>query len=233
MGELHDNETGFSVVMVVMALVIVLLIAAVGWLVYDNHHKTAAVTITSAKTNPSQKAVSTTQPSVSPAAPTPAPNPTANWTPYSSPDGKFSVRYPTTWAQTPPQDDCEDGSILDLGPNSQSMQSCDYQMYVYSQPGNQVATDTPTDDYAAPENWYANVVTAPVAVDGVTGTRSTATTTYNYPGHEFYPGTKLIRYVFYTNGMTYSAEYLQNPEFPQDVSSDFDLMITKTLKFLS
>jgi hypothetical protein len=52
---MNKNESGFSGVELVLVLVIVVLIGVVGWLVYDNHHKstvasTNSSTSTSAKT---------------------------------------------------------------------------------------------------------------------------------------------------------------------------------------
>jgi Tfp pilus assembly protein PilE len=54
MNKINKNESGFSVVEVILVVVIVALIGSVGWLVYNNHHKTttADLSTTSSTTKP-------------------------------------------------------------------------------------------------------------------------------------------------------------------------------------
>jgi hypothetical protein len=208
-----QHNSGFSAVTIIVAIVIIALGGTAGWLVYQNYHQPkAAVTSTIHK---------------------PTPDPTKNWTAFSSTLGKFSLRYPNTWVQPTQAVNCQGtlgDSILFLSPEILPGTSCDSQMYVDANAGNKVADETPTND-----SGYANIMTVPVTVDSVTGTRSTATVAQGHPGHEYIPGSKIIQYVFFTNDMTYRLQYLQNPAdskgFTQDVSRDFDLMATKTLSF--
>jgi hypothetical protein len=92
MGEIRNNETGFSAIEVVLVLVIVALIGGVGYFVYKNHHKaTTTSVVTTANTKPttnttSTKTTTTTQPSV-------------NLTTIKASDG-FSFSYPTDWSVT-------------------------------------------------------------------------------------------------------------------------------------
>lgn len=51
MGKLQNNEQGFSAVEIVLVVIIVALIGTVGWLVYENHHKTNTVSTTNTSTN--------------------------------------------------------------------------------------------------------------------------------------------------------------------------------------
>lgn len=58
MGKLRNDQKGFSVVEVILVLVIVILIGAVGWLVYKNHQKNTS-TSTSSKTSTNTTQTST------------------------------------------------------------------------------------------------------------------------------------------------------------------------------
>lgn len=64
MGIFHKNESGFSVVEVVLVLVIVALIGIVGWLVYKDHHKTNTTNVTTSSSN--NPATTTTTPTDTP-----------------------------------------------------------------------------------------------------------------------------------------------------------------------
>lgn len=81
-----DNEKGFSAIEILLVLVVVALIGVVGYTAYKNYHRaTTASTATTIATKP--KASASTQPS----------NPYAGWRTYSSPDGVYSVSYPSDW----------------------------------------------------------------------------------------------------------------------------------------
>lgn len=90
MKKLKNDESGFGAFEAVLIVIIVILIGAVGWLVYKNQHKDkATVNQSSAKTAAKSK---------SPAAK--APDPYAGWATYTSQDG-FTFKYPTDgWAIT-------------------------------------------------------------------------------------------------------------------------------------
>lgn len=82
--------------------------------------------------------------------------------------------------------------------------------------------------------YYPDVKTETVVVSGVTGKRQTGIY-QRAPGDEgFGPNTgdKFVVYIFYTNSLTYYASYSIESTHP-DVLKDFDLMVTKTLKFSS
>jgi hypothetical protein len=99
-GKLQKNESGFSVVEVVLVVVILALIGTVGWLVYKNHHKTttAAITTTST-TKPVTSTKTTTATPVQPAStlPTGAISTTDITGSYSYPGSIFTVSYPSSW----------------------------------------------------------------------------------------------------------------------------------------
>jgi hypothetical protein len=164
--------------------------------------------------------------------PAPAPDPTANWTAYSSTKGKFSLKYPSTWVQPTNQNLCNPGLFdrsLYLGPTAGTVLHCASEYFgmvnVASTDGDHRA------DFKLDANSYGNIVTSAVTLNGVTGQKETGTLTKVPDGPSpLKVGTKEINYVFFTNNITYSATYSQGPTDP-DVSADFDTMITKTLKF--
>ncbi len=65
MGKLNYNESGFSAVETILILVIVVLLGAVGYLVYRNNHKPTVANVTTAKSSTSSSA----KPNTSPATP--------------------------------------------------------------------------------------------------------------------------------------------------------------------
>jgi hypothetical protein len=88
--KIYKNEKGFSAVEIVLVLVIVVLLGAVGWLVYKDHHKS--------KTVASVTTVSTTKPAASTSTKTTTtPSPYAGWKAYTLPVEKLSFKYPSDW----------------------------------------------------------------------------------------------------------------------------------------
>ena len=86
MNKLKQNESGFSVVEVVLVLVIVVLLGVVGWFVYKNQKKTTPSTTTTVNTTASTPAKTTTTPVV---------DPYAGWKSYSRYGVTF--KYPSDW----------------------------------------------------------------------------------------------------------------------------------------
>ncbi|HKX30708.1 MAG TPA: hypothetical protein VJ302_23665 [Blastocatellia bacterium] len=170
---------------------------------------------------------------------------TANWLTHVSPKGGFSLRYPNNWAvgpswygQEPPSDPNYPPCIMDTfftaGADGELVAECasEYfgQIYVSFEEGDQVrARRISTGVYP-----YLHLASRKVTVDNVEGTRETGTAMGHDAPQFSMPDlpddTKVIVYVFYTRGRTYIAKYAQRVDEP-DISRDFDLMITKTLKF--
>jgi prepilin-type N-terminal cleavage/methylation domain-containing protein len=102
MSKLKKDSNGFSAVELIMALVIIALIGAVGWLVYKNHHNDTSTTTSSAipaiPVKPNESVAS----------------PYAGWNTYTLPKEKLTFRYPTTWtvADTSYTDSNNDGIEL-------------------------------------------------------------------------------------------------------------------------
>ncbi len=162
----------------------------------------------------------------------PAPDPTASWTAFTSVKGKFSLKYPPAWVVPTHKELCNDGMFdraIYLGPTAGTVLHCATEYF-----GMMAVSSTDGDhraDNAFDGTTYGSIVKAAVTVDGVAGERSTATVTTVPDGPvTMKVGDKEIRYVFFTNGITYVATYAQQAANP-DVSADFDTMIKSTLKF--
>jgi hypothetical protein len=159
-----------------------------------------------------------------PTTTTPPADPTLGWTPYRDTVDHFSLRYPPGWQQRT----ClgSPHTALFLGPSADALALCNSgfvgQMSVAAIPGDERATYHVTGTGAA---------SASITVDGVSGTRETATASATDLGPP--AGTRLVAYLFYTGGMTYRCSYAQAPSGPTstDVLADFDLMVTRTFRF--
>lgn len=92
MKKLSSNDSGFSVVELILVIVIVVLIGVVGYMVYKNHHKTTTTAIT---TTSSTKPVTSTSTKATTATPAQSVNPYTGWKTYSV-DG-ISFMYPSSW----------------------------------------------------------------------------------------------------------------------------------------
>ncbi|MHB1865236.1 MAG: hypothetical protein ACYCPS_03700 [Candidatus Saccharimonadales bacterium] len=90
MGNLKNNEQGFSAVEIVLVVVIVALIGVVGWLVYKNHHKTITPNVATISNN--KPATPTTTPKT--------PTNTVTYKTYSDSAAQASFQYPSTWTLT-------------------------------------------------------------------------------------------------------------------------------------
>jgi len=211
------------------SLVIILaLLGGIDYFVYHANKKTTDTLNTAGKISQSSPAKAKKK--------TVAADLTVSWTAYTSIEGKFSLKYPATWVQPTNKERC--GDILTraiyLGPDANSVLQCGTdggfgQVGVSSTVGT---TATNAYDFSS---GYKDVVKKSVTLNGVTGQRTSAEASgQTQLLGAMSDGTKVVEYLFTTNGNTYMAHYTQTPpgEQPsQDLLSDFDLMITKTLQF--
>jgi hypothetical protein len=158
---------------------------------------------------------------------------TANWTPYISAEGKFSLRHPKNWARPTEPELCTPGLFM-AGADAKSVGQCASdnfgQIYVSSTEGWRLNEHKlTTGNYP-----YQNITSRKASVDNIEGWRETGTAMgqtdekFEMPGLP--DGAKVVVYSFYAHGRTYAAQYTQRIGDP-DVLRDFDLMVTKTLKF--
>lgn len=89
MKKLHNEQSGFGTIELVIIIVVVALLGTVGWEIYKHQKKTTPSSTTPTTTNHS----TTTTPS-------PTPDPTANWKKVSSIGGAYSIKIPDGWAVT-------------------------------------------------------------------------------------------------------------------------------------
>jgi hypothetical protein len=160
---------------------------------------------------------------------------TANWVTYVSTEDRFSLRHPKNWAVGPAKPHyCYGSLFFTAGASPELVGECGTcyvgQIYVYSTEGNKLSNyKLRTGEYP-----YLDITSRKVTVDKIEGARETGTA-MDHLEQEFamagFPdGTKVVIYLFYAHGRTYVAQYAQRIGDP-DISRDFDLMITKTLKF--
>lgn len=227
MRRLKNDETGFSPVILIMALVIILLIGVVGFMVYRNHIKTIA-TIPKATTKVVTNVPVTSKPVES--------DPTTAWTVFKSEKGQFSLKYPSNWVQPLHPELCGPETFvrsLYLGPDANSVLKCgsDFfgQIDITSSPGQKSGL---TYDFSS---GYKNLIKRTVVVNGVNATRTSGIASGQPQSLGSYvDGTVVVEYIFTNSGNIYAAHYTQTPAGnnpSQDVLADFDLILTKTLSF--
>ena len=153
---------------------------------------------------------------------------TKDWKAYSN--SAFSLKYPPGWAVAKNPELCGEGILL-LGADSSSVGVCGSegfgQMSIAAIDGNQLSS------VELQKSNYPDLKTEAVVVAGVAGSKQTGT--YHADGGEgIGPASGEIDtvYSFVTNNRTYIAIYRNESakKYP-DVKKDFELMITKTLKF--
>ena len=157
-----------------------------------------------------------------------ATDPTANWASYTSQDSKFTLKYPSSWVleNTTGCTSTQDNQF-GIGPTSSSAGSCK-------------ALTTP--EISVLDTAHACL---PLVSAGYTTTQATVAglSVKEYSGvSNGTPaetnaigilGTKYIEYCIPSStdpNLVYKATYIQTPSYP-DASTDFNLMITKTLSF--
>ncbi len=228
------KRAGVGIVRTLVLIIFVGAAGGLGWYVWQAKHNTdktlnntgqAQGTVVKKNTN-TEKGVQQ--------APTDI---TADWTPFSSVKGKFSLRYPKRWVQPNNRDLCSpelfDRAIY-LGPDTGSVLKCvtEYfgQMSVLSADGDK------RGDYDLGAG-YKDITNKEVNLNGIVGHRISGVATASDAAFRPAEGTIEVHYVFYSPaGVTYVAKYIQTPKGQSpstDVLNDFDIMVTKTLKFSS
>jgi len=162
---------------------------------------------------------------------------TADWITYVSPKGRFSLRHPKSWAVGPKQSQyCGKAEFsFTAGADADLVEDCgtEYygQIYLVSEEGNYL---DPQKSLRTASQSYRNITRQKVIVDNIEGAREAGTVRQNNNeldiDHPLPDGTKVVNYEFYTHGRTYFVQCQQRVDNP-DVLRDFDLMVTKTLKF--
>ena len=89
MNKISKNQKGFTAVEVLLTILILVVIGAVGYMVYHNEHKPKVTNVSTTKS-----ATSTLTKTITATA---TPSPYAGWNTYTLPKEKLTFRYPTTW----------------------------------------------------------------------------------------------------------------------------------------
>jgi hypothetical protein len=222
------NQTGFSSAELLLILVVVGIIGSVGC--YANKARQEAGKSPDNASSASEPGAGQTGQQKSQPAEI---DETADWTPYISAEGKFSLRHPKNWARPTEPELCTPGLFM-AGADAESVGQCASdnfgQIYVSSTEGRRL-----DEHKLATSNYpYQNITSRKATVDNIEGWRETGTAMgqtdakFEMPGLP--DGAKVAVYSFYAHGRTYVAQYTQRTGDP-DVLRDFDLMVTKTLKF--
>ena len=216
MARINKNQKGFTLVEGLLVVIALALIVGVAFYVMNANKDKKDDKVTTPSSTSKTQAVA---------------DPTANWTSYSSPLGKFSVKYPKAWATAANPDACsntaETGIFL-LGADSESVGKCASegfgQMAITWRTDRQFCGDLNSDTTMQDSKQT-------VTVDGQSATKIEATAKAPGMGLGADPeGTKSVQYCIVANNMTYIANYTQLSSYP-DALSDFNTMVTKTLKF--
>ncbi len=216
------NQSGFSIIEILLILLAIFLLAGVGWYVWQarnsagdsgNAYSADGKPITANKNADEEE------------------DPTADWVSYSNKAGEFSFKHPKSWVQASKPELCSEGLAL-FGANKDSVGVCASesggQMQFFSLVGNQ------DDEVLIKAPNYTNVKSSLIAINGIQGSRVTGTAqgqqTGDGPGG--YPdGTEVVQYVFVANNnKTYVAQYNKQAGYP-DALADFDTLVSETFKF--
>lgn len=224
MNDLRKDSSGFGVIAIVFVLVVVGLVGTLGWVAYKNFRNTHKASV--ATTNTSHETSHT--PEVS----------TADWTTYVGSDNKISFKYPKSWLTAAHPELCSKGTVL-LAPTADSLGICGSdtagQVSVSWKASSQTCDNFGSDsgsityDDGTVVKTAVNQTKENVTVSGVSGIKRTSVSTGDGP-YAWPKGTFDSTYCFNYGGYIYTAQYLQKPSYP-DAKSDFDTMVTKTLRF--
>lgn len=214
----QNTQQGFSAVELILIIVVIGLLGGLGWYVWAKGKDTKPATTTS---SPAKVVTSAAKPAV---------DPTADWVLHTDVAGKFTLKHPKTWVEATHPELCSQGIYL-IGADKNSVGVC------ASEGFGQIAIISETGDAQAQNKLstgYTSVTETKATVNGVNGVRDIGTASGQMSGDNaiggYADGTKVVKYIFFTNGRTYSATYVKTSTSP-DVLSDFDLMVTKTLMF--
>jgi len=216
---MKKDQNGFSTVEGLLVGVIIAMITGVGYFVYKADQSSNKQ---QADSSVSQQEKSTNDQ---------AKDPTEGWKSYKDKDGLFSLKYPSSWTIAENLDMCDPGLVL-LGANKESTGACQ------SDNGGQISVearkgDLLRSDYELLPEYYSDIKTESITINGVASMKQLGTFS---PNEEVFlgpkKGDKKLIYIFQDGGYTYAASYYIKKDNPYpDVQSDFELMITKTLKF--
>jgi hypothetical protein len=209
-----NQQKGFGLLGIIFIILILVIIGFAGWYLWKKQDSNS-----SKDTNTSQKGDKSTDD----AAKT---DPTDDWAAYSNTPGEFSFKHPKSWVFAENPEWCTETLVL-FAPSASTVGKCATESF-----GQMVVMSTEGDARAESGlgEGFESVVQITVTADGMEGTKQTGTSTSTDGVGALPAGSVVTQYVFFTNGRTYTARYVQAPDYPNALS-DFNTLVTKTLKF--
>jgi len=131
MRKLQKNENGFSAVELVLVLVIIVLIGAVGWLVYKDNHKNTTTSAKSTSASTKSSTSTSTKTTTTPAAT----NPYAGWKTYCDTQSSTCLYYPSNWTAQAGLGNVGIGIMANTNTDAEVLESPEPSNCANSQPG--------------------------------------------------------------------------------------------------
>lgn len=211
MGKLHKNQSGFGTVEIILIVIIIGLLGAVGWFVYDRNHN---------KATPSPAGTTTTTASTA----TKPVDPYADWQTITNPNGTWaSVKIPKTWQHIV----CDGGSYIGVGKDKNNVGICNSDAIAEIGFTSSAIKDAgPSPTKASTDKTFTDDT---VTVDGIVGHKYTEVVKTG--SGIMNAGFTYTTYIFSSNGRVYIAVYAQNET--GDSSSEIAIVnqIIHTWKF--
>ncbi len=229
---MRKNNKGFAPVqMLLIAGILVIIGGAVYYVFKANKDVDKALTAHNSIEAKNDKASTSDAKKDEPEKTESTPDPTADWKTFKDPDGVYEFKHPGTWTFAKSPENCNPGTVL-FGVNTESTGVCasgfSGQMAVVVFDGDM------RSDLALTPPAYEATVSETVKIGGLEAGKYSATfTSSTEPFAGPQPGDKIIRYMTFYRGKTYTINYydLQANNFP-DAKADLDTLVTKTFKFL-
>lgn len=222
------NKKGFGTVEILLAILVIGLIAIVGWLVFDRNKKQTDNGV--AKTVSNQQVATVENNNAENAKP----DLTKDWQTYSNKAGGFSFKYPSTWAFTGNPEDCSEGLVLfgvnmSGGKNSAGKCASDGAR-AFGQMSVTWRTDRADLSLCGLGDVWNTDLKESTTVAGVPAIKTTGTyiaDDQDMGGNA--KGNTAIQYCLVKNNTQYIASYIKWEDYP-DALADFNLMVAETFK---
>ena len=211
---MKNQQKGFGLLGIILIILILAIIGFAGWYLWKKQDNSSSKnTHTSQKDDKSSEKPAKT-------------DPTDDWVTYSNTPGDFSFKHPKSWVFAEHPEWCTETLVL-FASNASAVGKCATESF-----GQMVVMSTEGDVRAESGlgEGFESVVQITVNANDVEGTKQTGTSTSSDGVGALPVGSVVTQYVFFTNGRTYTARYVQAPGYP-NVLSDFNTLVTKTLKF--
>lgn len=155
----------------------------------------------------------------------------ADWTPFSSSEGEYSLRHPPWWERAANLENCNPGLFM-AGSEGKLAGRCGTESF------GQITVSSVEGNHAGESELstgYTDIARTTVTIGGISGTKMTGEASGQQQESEIgttglSDGVEVTTYIFYTNGRTYIATYRETIP-PAGALRDFNTMIYKTLRF--